>query len=277
MPRADAGVTGGPTGDFLWGIERETHRVEASGALSRRPHPPALRQPAFTRDFAETQLEIVTPPRHSVALALAALERLTDEAQRVVSPELLWPFSMPPSLPDEAQIKVADFGISESGRRARLYREGLALRYGKARQMICGVHVNVSFGQALQAAVLREAQPTPEELGGSGPSDAPARPSDALYLRLARNLYQDLPVLVLLTGASPVRNGGGPHADPEPPAISHRSGSNGYARGEFQPFLDLESLDAYLAGIRRGLRTESSAFSQLGLVRAGRVVQLKYF
>lgn len=265
MPRLDAASTPGAVHDLSWGIERETHRVQASGALSRRPHPTGLQPPAFTRDFGETQLEIVTPPRNSVDLALASLERLTEEARRAVAPELLWPFSMPPRLPDEAAIEIADFGATDRARRARLYRVGLALRYGKARQMICGVHVNVSFRRSLEAAVVREAPPTREEGGGG-------RESDALYLRLARNLYQDLPLLVLLTGATPVRGGGS--LEPGPSAISHRNGANGYARGEFQPYLSLESLGAYLAGIRRGLRTESSAFSGLGLVRAGRVVQL---
>lgn len=258
-----ASVTPGPFGDLLWGIERETHRIQSSGALSRTPHPPTLRPPAFTRDFAETQLEIVTPPQHSIALALASLERLTDEARRAVSPDLLWPCSLPPRLPDEAEIEIADFGTGESGRRARLYREGLALRYGKARQMICGVHVNTSFRPSALEALLRESPPTKEELGDG-------RPSDALYLRLARNLYADLPVLLLLSGASPVRGEG----EPELLAISHRTGSSGYARGEFQPYLDLESLASYVAGIRRGLRTRSTAFSRAGLARAGRPLQL---
>ncbi len=265
MPRPDTGVARGPFDDLLWGLERETHRIRPTGALSPAPHPPALRPPAFTRDFAETQLEIVTPPRETVALALGSLGRLTDEAERAIAPELLWPFSMPPRLPAESEIPTADFGPDEIGRRARLYREGLALRYGKTRQMICGVHVNTSFGRSLEALVLREAPPVGGELRS-------ARPSDALYLRLARSVYEDLPLLVLLTGASPVR--GGEPTEPGSLAISHRNGSDGYARGEFRPYLDLESLDAYRAGIRRGLRTQSLAFARLGLVRGGRAVQL---
>ncbi len=262
MPRTAAATHA--VHDLLWGIERETHRIQQDGSLSRGPHPAALVAPAFTRDFAETQLEIVTPPRHSVDLVLGSLRRLTDEARRAVAPELLWPFSMPPRLPADEEIRVADFGTDERSRRARLYREGLARRYGKARQMICGVHANVSFRQALESAVSRQAPLEGSERAGE-------RASDALYLRLARNLYEDLPVLVLLTGASPVR---GDAAPAEPVAISHRNGSLGYGRGEFQPYLDLSSLEAYLSGIRRGLRTESSAFSELGLVRDGHVVQL---
>src|SRR5512135_1050458 len=101
MLRPDAASLTGAVRDLLWGIERETHRIQAGGDLSGRPHPQNLQPPAFTRDFAETQLEIVTPPRHSVELALASLERLTDQARLAVAPELLWPFSMPPRLPAE--------------------------------------------------------------------------------------------------------------------------------------------------------------------------------
>jgi glutamate--cysteine ligase len=254
---------GGPLDDLLWGLERETHRIQAGGSLSRAPHPEALQSPAFTRDFAETQLEIVTPPRATIPQALASLGRLTAEAQLAIGSELLWPFSMPPRLPAESEIQIAQLGTGEAARRARLYRQGLALRYGKARQMICGLHVNVSLGPSLLLLLSRESPLTREELGAG-------RRSDAFFLRLARNLYQDLPLFGLLFGASPVSG----DARSTPLAISHRNGPRGYARDEFLPYLSLASLDAYLAGIRRGLRTESPAFAGLGLVRDGQVVQL---
>ncbi len=250
--------------DWRWGLERETHRICPDGSLSRRPHPPSLKRPAFTRDFAETQLEIVTPPRATIAAALFELNRLTALADQSLGSELVWPFSMPPRLPDEAEIAIADLGSDETARRGRLYRHGLAVRYGMARQMICGLHLNVSFGARL-AATLAEAAPlTRDELGAGGAGDA-------YYLRLARNLYHDLPLLVLLTGTSPVRGGG---RESEPYAVSYRNSRYGYARDEFLSYLDLTSLDDYLSGIQRGLRTESPQFARLGLVHAGRPVQL---
>jgi glutamate--cysteine ligase len=253
-----------PLNDFHWGIERETHRVLPDGALSPAPHPPTLQQPGFTRDFAESQLEIVTPPRSGIRETLAELGRLTEAAQREIGDELLWPFSMPPRLPEESEVPIASFGPTEAGRRARLYREGLALRYGKARQMICGVHVNVSAGAALLALMSSEAPLTSEERKAG-------QPADAYALRLIRNLYAELPLLILLYGASPVLGGGEENA---PPAISYRNSRGGYARDEFMPYLDLTTLGAYLDGIRRGLRTQSPIFAGLGLVRGGRVVQL---
>lgn len=238
-----------PLLEFRWGIERETHRMLPDGRLSLRPHPEVLRAAPFTRDFAECMLEIVTAPQPSIDQVLRELEDLTLEARAAVAPERLWPFSMPPHLPEEDDIPLAALG-----RKALLYRQGLALRYGKGRQMICGVHLNVSYGPAMEGWLARNAPLGPGE--------------DSFQLRLARNLYEDLAWFALLLGASPVTAAGGPRA------VSHRNGPRGYAQAGFLPFLDLTSTQAYLDGIRRGLTTVSPEFLALGLVRDGRVRQL---
>jgi glutamate--cysteine ligase len=238
-----------PFFDFRWGVERETHRTQSDGELSTARHPKVLEAPAYTLDFAETQLEIVTAPAASISSLLSELEALTARAQQVIEPELLWPFSMPPALPDDSRIAVAHLD-----RRATLYRQGLALRYGMARQMICGLHLNVSFGGRMTHWLSQH---------------APLAANEQSYeLRLTRNLYQDLPHCDLLFGASPVR------ADSETLAFSHRSGPSGYAGAGFLPYLDLSSVEGYVAGIRRGLRTESTTFAALGLANQGQVIQL---
>ena len=251
--------------ELVFGIERETHRMAADGQLSRRPQPEELHAPEFTKDFAETQLEIATKPHGSIPELFSELEALTERAAYAVSPGLLWPFSMPPILPPEPEIAIASLGSGERAREGELYRKGLALRYGVARQMICGVHVNVSIGGGGLF--------TPE-----GPSEKSAdrasrrRGQDALYLALARNLYRDLPHLILLTGASPLP--GGLPIRSRAPAVSYRNSPYGYAGHEFKPFLDLTSVDAYATGLRRGLSTESEAFRKLGLVHGGEAIQL---
>ncbi len=254
-----------PLHDLRWGIERETHRILPDGRLSPAPHPVRLRAPDFTRDFAETQLEIVTTPPAELHETVLTLNRLTDHASRAIGPELLWPFSMPPRLRDAGDVRIAELGSGSANRRARLYREGLALRYGKARQTICGVHVNVSPGPALVAHLSRTVPLATDEARGS-------RLADGFALRLARNLYADLPTFILLFGASPVS--GGIADAPGPLAVSHRNGPHGYAGSAFLPYLDLESVAAYGAAVERGLRTISTAFTQLGLVRDGRPQQL---
>jgi len=55
-----------PFFDFRWGVERETHRTQSDGELSTARHPKVLEAPAYTLDFAETQLEIVTAPAASI-------------------------------------------------------------------------------------------------------------------------------------------------------------------------------------------------------------------
>lgn len=273
-----------PLSDLLWGIERETHRVTPEGGISMRSHPDSLRPPRFTRDFAESQLEIVTAPRPSIDSAVEELERLTREAAGSIGDELLWPFSMPPALPAGSSIPVARLsGGGETGRRAELYRRGLALRYGAARQMICGVHVNVSAGKSLISRLMEESPLLSGEAGG------PGKVWDGYALRLTRSLYADLALLVLFFGVSPVMGGAaatepsaaaapGPSAasglPPAATAVSYRNSPFGYAGREFRPYLDLGSLPAYTAGIRRGLKIQSAQFASLGLVRGGQVIQL---
>jgi glutamate--cysteine ligase len=221
-------------------------------------------------DFAESQLELVTRPRPSLAEVVGELGELTRAAMVGIGEEVLWPFSMPPRLPHDDGIRLAHPGVGESARSAERYRNGLALRYGVSRQMICGVHVNVSMGPAL-LATLSSAAPLSSE-------EAKERTvSASYYLRLVRNLVDDLATLVFFFGASPVRGGSaaaGVGAAPEKPAVSLRNSPLGYARGEYRPFFDLSSIAAHAAGIRRGLRTESASFRKIPLVREGKVLQL---
>lgn len=251
--------------DFRWGIERETHRVSPEGTLSAAPHPAALKEPSFTKDFAESQLELVTRPRESIANAIAELRALTDEARDAIGCESLWPFSMPPLVGRDASIPVARMGAGDSARQAERYRAGLSARYGIARQLICGVHVNVSFGEKALAELKARAPLTAEESSGGSERDA-------YYLRLARNLVEDMPSLAMLFGATPFdANAAVPGASF---AYSVRNSPKGYARAEYRPFLELGSIPGHIAGIRRGMETESEAFRKLGLIRDGKTVQL---
>ena len=246
--------------DFKWGIERETHRIRGDGTLSGAPHPAALAPPSFTMDFAESQLELVTSPRASIPAVLSELAGLTRAASAAIGGDLLWPFSMPPALSAEGGIKLARPGTGQAAREAERYRNGLALRYGEARQMICGIHVNVSMGPGLLAELGRSAPLTREEAKEK-------TPGDAYYLRLVRNLVEDLASFVLLFGASPVHEAAGP-------VFSFRNSPIGYARSEYRPFFDLTSIAAHAEGIRRGLGSESAAFRRIGLVKDGKAIQL---
>lgn len=251
--------------DFRWGIERETHRVSPDGDISPSRHPESLKEPSFTKDFAESQLELVTKPHGSIQGAIEELERLTETARDAIGTELLWPFSMPPLLPGEQAIRIARMGSGEAARLAERYRAGLSARYGVARQLICGVHLNVSFGEKLLME-LKERAPLSMEETGQG-SDR-----DAYYLRLVRNLFDDMPSLVMLFGSTPFDANA--RTTDEGFAYSVRNSPKGYARTEYRPFLELGSIAGHIAGIRRGMKTESDDFRKLGLIRDGKPVQL---
>lgn len=230
------------------GIEWEALRMTPEGTLALSPHPFGETE-NFTRDFSESQTEIVTGVLNSVDEVMEELKSLIAEAEREMGRELFWPFSMPPRLPRGEDIPLARFGEDDESRRNYHYRKGLALRYGKARQMISGIHVNLSLQD-----------------------EAAGETADLLYLRTARFLYGHLASLLLLTGAAPVPSGKVPAF--REPVVSLRNSSIGYAGNLYREFLSLESLEAYISGIEEGLCRVYPPYQSFGLVDRGSILQL---
>lgn len=180
-----------------WGVERELQRVTFNGELALTPHPAVfgdkLKNKEITTDFAESQMELITPAFETVEEVDLYLKKLYERAKEGVVNEFLWPLSMPPRLPKEELIPIAGFDDTEEGRTAAVYRQGLAKRYGKKMQMISGVHFNFSFGEDLldflQCIFARD----------SSRSDF----TDELYFSVARNFLRYRWLLVYLFGASP--------------------------------------------------------------------------
>lgn len=142
------------------GIERETLRTQPDGQLARSFHPRALgsafSHPHITIDYGEALLELVTGARTSVESAYDELKELHQFCAQNIGDELLWPASMPCILPEnEEDIEIGHFGTSNSGRIRRLYRLGLAQRYGRYMQMIAGIHFNYSPPPELFAELAR--------------------------------------------------------------------------------------------------------------------------
>ena len=162
------------------GVEKESLRVGPDGRLAMTPHPAALgsplTHPRVTNDFSESQLELVTGAHDTVE---ACAEELTQIHQAVVHAlqgnERMWAASMPCGLPADDQIPIARFGSSNIGMAKRVYRQGLALRYGRRMQTISGIHYNWS-------------------LPGLSNDD---------YFALIRNFRRHSFVLLALYGASP--------------------------------------------------------------------------
>jgi glutamate--cysteine ligase len=161
------------------GLEKESLRALASGALAMTPHPPALgsalTHPHITTDFSESQVELITGVR---ALPEECLQELTDVQRFTVQSmgdERLWVSSMPCRLPGDDSIPVGQYGSSNVGRSKTVYRMGLSHRYGRRMQTISGIHYNWSLPDV----------------------------SSEAYFGLIRNFRRHAFLLLYLFGASP--------------------------------------------------------------------------
>ncbi len=184
-------------GQGLRGIERETLRVNPDGSLALTPHPAglgsALTNPLITTDYSESLLEFITTPEPDIATALLQLDAVHRFAYGRIGDELLWSQSMPCRLPAEDEIPIARYGSSNIGRLKHVYRQGLAVRYGRTMQCIAGIHYNYSLAEPLWR-VLQEAEHTP----GSARDAQSER-----YIALIRNFDRYSWLLMVLLGASP--------------------------------------------------------------------------
>ncbi len=161
------------------GIEKESLRSMASGALAMTPHPAALgsalTHPHITTDYSESQLELITRAFTDVDACLDELTQIHQFVYRQLGDEMLWVGSMPCGLPTDETIPIGRYGSSNVGRAKSVYRVGLGHRYGRRMQTISGIHYNWSL---------------------------PKLSSDA-YFALIRNFRRHSFLLLYLFGASP--------------------------------------------------------------------------
>lgn len=181
-----------------FGIEREAQRITSEGNLALTSHPTAFgdkaENPRITTDFAESQIEMITPPLESVEEVLNELNSIHNEVADGIGKEMLWPFSMPPRLPEEDDIPVAKFADSEYGKYLNTYRNGLVLRYGKKMQMISGLHYNFSFSDEMLDFLYNN----------YGEGKLRRDFTDELYFSLIRNFLRYRWLLIYLFGSSPL-------------------------------------------------------------------------
>ena len=186
---------------MLRGIEKEGLRVRSDGFLAQTPHPSKLgsklTHPFITTDYSESLLELITDPRATPKDTLAMLRQLHVLVyQALPEGELMWPLSMPCMLSaDDADIPLADYGSSNTGKLKTLYRSGLGIRYGRRMQTIAGLHYNLSFGDGLfiqWQKQLADAQ-----------TQTLTEFKNEKYLGLIRNFKRLTSLVLYLLGASP--------------------------------------------------------------------------
>ena len=181
----------------LHGIERECLRIDDRGELALTPHPralgSALTHPKITTDYSEALLEFITGTETDPQQTLAELEAIHRYTYSKLDGEMLWSPSMPGHLLEEAQIPIAEYGSSNIGRLKHVYRQGLALRYGKTMQCIAGIHYNFSLPEALWSLLQAE----------DGDDRSQRDYQSSRYIALIRNFRRYSWLLMYLFGASP--------------------------------------------------------------------------
>ena len=182
--------------DGLFGIEKENIRVDKRGYMAQTPHPKVFgnkaKHPYITTDFSESQIEMITPPLPDIKQAIGFLETIHDIVSLELTDEYLWPQSIPPILPDEKLIPIAQYDEEGSGNQK--YREFLAQKYGAKNLMFSGIHFNLSFSEKLLKMLYRKSNPTLsfEEF------------KDEAYLKTVRQMLRLRWLYILLYGNSPV-------------------------------------------------------------------------
>lgn len=272
-----------------WGIERETHRVNHDGSLALTPHPKQFTNKeasqSITLDFAESQLEFFTEPKDKIEDVIDELDKIYHFANKNINEELMWPFSMPPQLPDEKDIPIASFDYLDDGLDKETYREGLAVRYGKKIQMISGIHYNYSFDDALI-----------DRLHQAFYSDLPKQMFiDQLYLRISRNVLKHRWLLVYLFGASPVVDQSYRSVFSEKMqahqsdwfrqkftqeaidqyAVSLRTSRFGYSTEiEDKYQISYNQLNEHIHDLREVLSIDNERYQKIGIEKSGKPIQL---
>lgn len=182
--------------DALFGLEKESIRVDKNGKLAQTPHPKVfgnkLKHPYITTDFSESQVEMITPPLSDINQAIGFVETIHDIVSLELKDEYLWPQSLPPILPDNNQIPIAKY--DEDGKEAECYREFLAQKYGPKNQLISGIHFNLSYSEKLFEILYKKLNPplSYEEF------------KDEAYLKTIRQMLRMRWLYILLYGSSPV-------------------------------------------------------------------------
>lgn len=178
------------------GIEKESHRItideNQNAHLADTEHPKTFGNrtyhPYIQTDFAESQLELITAPQTNEKELTKFLTTVNEITLRnIPTNEYVWPLSIPPYLPNEEEIKVAQLEDTKQ----KAYRQYLAEKYGKHKQLFSGIHYNFGF--------------TPEliEKISTLNNQTLAETKNDLYMKIARQFVRYQWLLVYLYGATP--------------------------------------------------------------------------
>ncbi|WP_249961836.1 bifunctional glutamate--cysteine ligase GshA/glutathione synthetase GshB [Histophilus somni] len=177
-----------------FGLEKESQRVYQDGSVVTTEHPKCFGNrsyhPYIQTDFAESQLELITPPNKNLEDSLRWLSAIHEVVLRSLpEDEFIFPLSMPAGLPSDELIKVAQLDNHEDV----AYREHLVQSYGKNKQMVSGIHYNFQLAPELIQTLfdLQQEQKSAVDFQNN------------LYLKMAKNFLRYQWVLLYLLSATP--------------------------------------------------------------------------
>jgi glutamate--cysteine ligase len=266
---------------FLKGVEKEGLRVDRNGFIAQTPHPEALgsalTHPQITTDYSESLLELITPVCASTGEMMESLRNTHRFVQQNLGDEVFWSASMPCELNGDPSIPIARYGLSNSGQLKHVYRQGLAVRYGRMMQSIAGAHYNLS----LPDDFWRKWQ---QVLGNQ--QSLKDFKSDQ-YFWLIRNFRRRSWLLMLLFGASPALDASfvantnhslsrfGNQTWYGEQATSLRMGDLGY-HNNAQASLNIcfNELSTYTQTLDRAIHTNWPAYEAIGTRRDGQFIQI---
>lgn len=264
------------------GIEKENLRVEKNGQLAQTPHPSslgkALTNPTVTLDFSDALIEMITPPLQGYDNLNRYLLTLNRFILDHISPESLWPLSMPPEINDQLEVSIADFGQSNVAQMKHIYRLGLWHRYGRIMQAIAGIHYNISFPASLFETLQTLWNKT---------DFSTSQFQSYVYMKLVRNFYRYAWLLPYLFGASPVcaKTSVGAKVDYlqaldehnmlAPFGTSLRMSDLGYHNSAQAGLsIDLNSVNAYSRSLFQATRAPSDKFKKIAVKEGEQYQQL---
>jgi glutamate--cysteine ligase len=253
---------------ILRGIERESLRVTQEGKISQSNHPKSLGSPLtsedITTDFAEALVELVTPTFESAEELFEHLSLLHKFLYSEMEEEILWNFSMPCAFQNEKEIKIAEYGDTNSGMLKHIYRKGLRLRYGSIMQCVSGIHFNFSLSIDSWDTLTN----IPDQSF-----------VNEKYLGAIRNIKRNFWFLLERLGASPIAHESyllnrehslTKHGSNDlflPCATSLRMSDVGY-QSSMQNALKINynNLDEFIDAIIKGINTPVKNFEEIGLL-----------
>lgn len=265
----------------LHGVEREGLRILKNGDISQTQHPKALGSPLtnpyISTDFAECQLEFITPPFKTEEGSINFLRDVIGFTGNYMKDEFFWPFSMPAILPKkENQIPLANYGTSKEGLKKTLYRNGLGYRYGRRMQTISGIHYNFSFSDKFIEKLHRSFSQKNQSLKNY---------RDEIYFRMIRNYTQIAWLDLYLFGSAPA-------TDKSYITKSHRALKKMTKDTYYAPYgtslrmselgyccqkdvdISLDNLENYLKALDHAITTPYKKYTKIGVTKSGERLQI---